>query len=444
MKVSIIGIGYVGLATGICLADKGHEVICVDRSKEVVDMLNNGKIPTYEPGLEELLIKCLDNNKIKATLDLNEGIINTDISIVCVGTPDRDGKQDLSQIENVSRQIGKVLKNKKTHHTIVIKSTVLPTTTDTFVKKLIEIESGKKLGEFSLAMNPEFLRQGSALKDFMDPGRIIIGYVDEESKDSLLELYKYFNCPKIIMKSRSAEMVKYACNSFLATMVSFSNEFAAICESIGDVDIIDVLRGLRSDYKFTCNGKEPVANSYLWAGCGYGGSCFPKDVQAIYSFSKERGVDARILKGTVDTNIKQPEHLYNLVKKNIDFKNKKVAILGLSFKPDTDDMRGSPSIPIINLLLKDGAKVICHDPISINNAKTNFLRDYKIEYASSKEEAIKDADILFVITPWKEYKDITPIEFSRLMENGILVDCRRIYNKEDFDILNIKYIGVGI
>lgn len=457
MKISIIGTGYVGLVTGVCLAEKGNFIICVDKIKEKVDPINAGKSPVYEQGLNKLLIKNINNGHLVASMDLKKAVQDTDISIIAVGTPNNNGEIDLSEIRKVAREVGQVLKEKEDYHVVTVKSTVVPKTTDTIVKNILESTSGKKAGEFGLCMNPEFLREGSTVEDFMNPDRIVIGAFDERSATALLKVYDDFDCPKLVTNLRTAEMIKYTANSLLATLISFSNEIASICEGISDIDVTEVLQWVHFDKRFmpfilderTKKNKrvKPGMISYLWAGCGYGGSCFPKDVQALYAFAKEQKLEPKILRSTIEINKNQPLRLFERAKKSLGtFRNKKVAILGLSFKPNTDDMRETPAIPIIENLLADGAKVICHDPIAMENAKNNVLKEYDVEFASSKEDAIEGAEVVFLITSWKEYYEISPEQFRKSLKGKypMTVDGRRIYNKKDMESQGIHYIGVGL
>ena len=459
MKISVIGTGYVGLVTATLLADIGNDVICVDKDINKIEMINSGNTPIYEKGLNNLLKKNLDGGKIIATSDLKFAIQNTGVTIICVGTPNIDGKIDLSQIKIISREISIILKDKEEYHVVVVKSTVLPMTTDTVVREILENGSNKKAGDFGLCMNPEFLREGSAVEDFLNPGRIVIGAFDEKTASIMSKLYENFDCPKIITNLRTAEMIKYTSNSLLATLISFSNEISNICQSMEGVDVINVLNGVHYDRRlmpFITDDKikeknriKPGIISYLWAGCGYGGSCFPKDVQAFYNFALNQKYEPIMLRSTIEINSNQPKLLIQKARSFLkSFKNKRVAILGLAFKPNTDDIRESPSITIIQELIKEGATIICHDPNpkAIDNAKTTSLKDYEIIYADSKESAIESAEVIFLITSWQEYIDIQPEQFKKLIkgENPTIVDGRRIYDKKKIESLNINYIGIGI
>ena len=360
MKVGIIGTGYVGLVTGVSLSKVGHDVTCYDKDKKLVDKLNNGIPHIYEKGLKALLSKSLFNKKFKVKL-FKEFYPDYDIIIIAVGTPSNDdGSINLNYIKEASSNIGKSLKNFNKFVSIVIKSTVLPGTTDEFVRKIIEKESSKKIGEFGLGMNPEFLREGNAIEDFTFPDRIVIGYEDNETLSRLEILYNSWNCDKLKVNTRTAEMIKYANNSILATQISMTNELANLVARLGGIDIEDVMRGVHKDKRWNpiINNKRinPEILSYLKAGCGFGGSCFPKDVKALNSLSKNLNLESLILDSVLKINDNQPFEIINILKGYFDnLKNKSFLILGLSFKPNTDDVRDSISLKVIDFLQKKSA-----------------------------------------------------------------------------------------
>ena len=341
MDISIIGTGYVGLVTGACFAELGHNVTCVDVMKEKIDLINNKKSPIYEEGLEEILQKNVGKN-LFATLDLKKAVLSTDITFICVGTPPReDGSIDLKNIKESAEQIGSSLKAKKNYHLIVIKSTVVPGTTWQ-IKKIIEKFSGKK--NFGICMNPEFLREGKAIYDFLHPDRIIIGEYDKKSGNILYEIYKDFSCPILRVDLKTAEMIKYASNAFLATKISFINEIGNICKKLG-IDVYKVAEGVGLDSR--------ISPKFLKAGCGFGGSCFPKDVKALAAKAKELGYTPILLESILEINKNQPLRMIELLRNKIGkLENKKIGILGLAFKPGTDDIRESPAIEIIKRLIK--------------------------------------------------------------------------------------------
>lgn len=408
MKLSVIGAGYVGLVTGIGFAELGHEVVFVDIDEDKVNLINSAKPPIYEEGLENLLRK--NKEKYYATTNYDEAVGKSDITFICVGTPSKkDGSIDLKYVEAASREIGKALINKNDFHVVVVKSTVIPGTTEDVVKPIIEKESGKKAFEdFGLAMNPEFLREGDAVNDFFNPDRIVIGVKDERTKSILEELYRPFNCPKLITDIKTAEMIKYASNAFLATKISFANEIGNICKKLG-IDVYEVFKGVGLDHR--------INPAFFRAGIGFGGSCFPKDVKALIRKAEELGEEPKILKAVIEVNERQPLKLVELLKKHIpDLTGKTIGVLGLAFKPDTDDIRESRAIPIVKALLNEGAKVIAYDPKAMDNFAKIFPQ---VEYANSAEDVISKSDAVLIVTEWKEFEKL---DYS----SKIVIDGRRI------------------
>jgi len=422
MKVATIGTGYVGLVTGACLADMGNEVICVDILPEKVDMINQGKSPIYEEGLQEILSRSVGKN-LKATTDLDMAIENSEISFICVGTPsDGDGKIDLQYIKSAAEGLGKALASVD-NHTVVVKSTVVPGTTEKVVIPALEKNSGKKAGEFGVCMNPEFLREGVAVEDFMKPDRVVIGQYDENSGKKLAELYKSFHCPILRTDLKTAEMIKYASNSFLATKVSFINEIGNICKKLG-IDTYTVAEGMSLDHRISPN--------FLRAGLGWGGSCFPKDIKGLVGHAKELGYEPKLLQSALKVNQKQPEILLDMARKKAgSFDGKRIAVLGLAFKAETDDTRESQSFPVIKKLLDEKATVVAYDPKAEENTKEEFP---DIEYAPSAEDALKDADIVLILTDWEEFQNLN---YSG-MKNKIVIDGRNIVKNRD----GIDYDGL--
>lgn len=407
MNISIIGTGYVGLVTGACLAKLGHIICCVDIDSDKVQKINDGIPPIYEEGLDHLLLTY--KNKITATTDYKVALMNTDVTFICVGTPSlKNGAIDISFLTESIKQIATILKNKKTWHLIVIKSTVLPGTTQNLVYPLLEQYTNKKVGsDIGLAMNPEFLKEGVAIKDFLNPDRVIIGFVDEKSRITLRELYKNFNCPIVETSLSAAEMIKYASNTFLATKISFINEIGNLCKKIG-IDTYDVATGMGLDKR--------IGRSFLDSGIGWGGSCFPKDVDALIAWAKENKERARIIEGTKTVNTEQPLRLLDILKKHIpDLKGKTIGILGLAFKPDTDDIRESRAIPIVNELLKNGAYIKAYDPQAMDNFKTLFPT---LEYCSTAAD-IFSSDAILITTKWKEFTNLN-------YQGKIVIDGRRL------------------
>lgn len=448
MKIAIIGTGYVGLVTSVSLAILGHKVICVGRNKEKIQSINSGKSPFFEPRLDLLLRKFVKKGLIIATSNLKESIVSSDFTIIAVGTPTIKGKIDLSEITTVSKQIGKALKNINEYHVVVVKSTVVPGTTELTVKPLLERYSEKVVGkDFGLCMNPEFLREGNAVTDALNPDRIVIGQYDNKSGICFSKIFDKSACPKILTSLKTAEMTKYAANSLLATMISYSNEISRIVEGVGDVDVIDVWKGVHLDGRLSpvVGGKRirPGFLNYILSGCGYGGSCFPKDTKALLNFSKQNGYTPSLIQSVISINKTQPERLIALLSKELgSLKNKKVAVWGLTFKPDTDDIRESPALSVIKLLDREGAKIACHDPM-IKKIKGK-LTHFPIEINESALGAIKNADGLIVVTAWDEYGKYLPEVFVKNMKSPIIVDGRRIFNKEKFEKEGIIYKGIGL
>jgi len=450
LKVSIVGTGYVGLVTGISLAELGNKVICVDNDQEKVSMIQNGKPPFFEEGIENLLKKVLKTGNFSVTSDLEKAVLESDVTIIAVGTPTVDNKIDLSFIKRSSEQIGKTLGKIDRYHVVAVKSTVLPGVTEKVVKPLLEKYSHKKVGDFGLCTNPEFLREGSALEDALHPDRIVIGQIDDKSGREFAKIYKKFSCPKIFTNLWTAELTKYAANSLLATLISYSNEIARISEGIGKVDVLDVWKGVHLDRRLSpYDGNtriKPGILSYIMSGSGFGGSCFPKDTKALASFAKELNIKAPLINSVIDINRTQPYRVILLLKNVLGktLKGKRVAVLGLSFKPDTDDTRESPSLVVINELISEGAKVICHDPMVYKKGIPKHLINLSVVFADSVQEAIKNTDAVVVITSWNEYIKLSPQFFKKYMKHPVVIDGRRIYNKNSFIKAGIVYKGIGL
>jgi UDPglucose 6-dehydrogenase len=407
MRISVIGTGYVGLVTGACFAQLGHRVICVDIDQEKVEKINQGIAPIYEEGLDELL--RTNQERITATTDYTTAIPQSDITFLCVGTPSlKNGAIDLRFITKSTQQIATILKTINRWHLLVVKSTVLPGTTQQIILPLIETFSGKKVGtDIGLAMNPEFLKEGVAIKDFLEPDRIVIGSSDEKSRTTLRQLYQKFTCPFVETSLSAAEMIKYASNTFLATKISFINEIGNLCKALG-IDTYDVATGMGFDKR--------IGRPFLDSGIGWGGSCFPKDVDALIAWAKEKKIPTRIIESTRQVNTEQPLYLIDLLKKHLPhLRGKTIGVLGLAFKPDTDDIRDSRAIPIVTELIRHGAHVKAYDPQAINNFKKLFP---SIEYCSSASEALS-ADAVLITTKWKEF---TTLDY----QGKIVIDGRRI------------------
>lgn len=445
MKVSVVGTGYVGLVSGVCLAEKGHEVICVDNDQEKVEKINLGKSPIFEEGLDTLLT----NNSgagLQATSDLEDAITATDLTLIAVGTPFDGDEIDLQYIRQVAREIGKALRNKSEYHVVVVKSTVVPGTTDDVVLPILEQFSGKKAGEdFGVGMNPEFLREGAAIKDFMNPDRIVLGGIDERSRAVLAQVYEPFSAVDTLrVNNKTAEMIKYTSNSLLATMISFSNEIANLCADIGDIDVVEVMKGVHLDKRLSPimpDGERvvPSFTTYIEAGCGFGGSCFPKDVKALIAHGKKCGRDMQLLESVVRVNEQQPQQVLKLLKKKFpSFKGIRIAILGLAFKPGTDDMRESPAIPIVTDLLAGEAEIKAYDPVARYEAQKLFHSN-NIAYCDTLPQAIDDVHAVVLLTRWEEFSEI-PKLMAELDPQPLFVDGRRMLDKKSVT----EYLGIGL
>ena len=413
MKISIIGAGYVGLVTGVCFADMGHEIICVDVDQEKVDKINKGIAPIHEENLSEMLKR--NKERLTATTDYSVALSQSDITFLCVGTPSRsDGSIDLSYIEEATRFIGQLIKK---WHLVVVKSTVVPGTTRDIITPLLEKVSGKKEGkDFSVAMNPEFLREGKAIHDFQYPDRIVIGTRDKKSNDLLKKIYKGINSPIFTVNPTVAEMIKYTSNALLSTKISFANEIGNVCKKVG-IDVYDVMEAVGMDHR--------ISPHFLQAGAGFGGSCFPKDVAALVSFGSNKGLKMFLLDAVMNVNDTQPLKMIELLEKHVPhIKDKKIAVLGLAFKPDTDDIRESRSIPLIQELLDKGAEVSAFDPIASGNMKKVFPH---INYPSSVAETLQDAMGCLILTEWEEFSHI---DFSP-MQKPVVIDGRHIITSQN-------------
>ncbi len=407
MRLTVIGTGYVGLVTAACFAKLGHSVTCVDVDAAKVETINSGQSPIYEPGLEDLLQIYAHN--LHATTDAATAVQHSDITFICVGTPSSpDGSIDLTSIQNTAAQIGKILKTLPAWHLIVVKSTVVPGTTDTDVKTLLEQNSGKHVTTgFGLAMNPEFLREGNAIHDFLNPDRIVIGVSDQKTADTLRHLYKDFTCPILETSLSAAEMIKYASNAFLATKISYINEIGNLCKKL-NIDTYQVADGMGYDKR--------IVRAFLDSGTGWAGSCFPKDLNALVAFAKKHHEPLQIIESTIKINDEQPLRLITLLKKHLPtLKGKTIGLLGLAFKPQTDDIRESRAIPITHELLKAGAHIKAYDPQAMNNFKTLFPT---IEYCTHPQEVLT-ADAILITTKWEEF---SALDFT----GKTVIDGRRL------------------
>jgi len=446
MRISIIGTGYVGLVTGVCLADRGHSVVAVDIDKAKVESINTGKTPIYEPGLPELLKKTIGKG-FWASMDLAAAVRESELTFIAVGTP-FDGKEiDLNYIRYAAISIGQALREKPAYHVVVVKSTVVPGTTDDFVREILESESGKKAGvDFGLGMNPEFLSEGTAVVDFMNPDRIVLGGIDIQSCDVLGRVYASFvGVPVLRTSAKTAETIKYVSNALMATAISFSNEIARFCSDAGGIDVVEVMRGVHlMQYltPYTPTGgrlRAPIASFYE-AGCGFGGSCFPKDVKALIAQSVKVGSEMKLLQEVIRINEGQPYEMLRLIRRGLgpDLRGIPIAVLGLAFKPDTDDIRESPAFPLIDLLLAEMAEVTVYDPVALAGARTR-LAGRKVAYASSLEEAVLRSSALALVTSWKEF-EVIPVLLEKLGREPVVVDGRRMLDKNKIK----HYFGIGL
>ncbi|MDO8727284.1 MAG: UDP-glucose/GDP-mannose dehydrogenase family protein [Candidatus Methanoperedens sp.] len=425
MKISVIGTGYVGTVSGTCFAELGHEVICVDVDRSKVDQINAGVPPIYEEGLSELLKKHA-GKRIHATSDYDLAVINSDVSFICVGTPsDSNGNIDLGIVRAASASLGEALKKKKDYHVVVVKSTVVPETTEKVILPIIEKHSGKSSRDFGIAMNPEFLREGKAIHDFMHPDKIVVGSLDKRSGDIVASLYSELPCEVTRTNPRTAEMIKYVNNSFLATKISFSNEVGNICKELG-IDTYEVMKAVGKDFR--------IGPHFLNSGAGFGGSCFPKDVKALIGKAKEIGYEPQLLKSVIAVNEKQPSRMIKLLKDKFgSIKGKKITVLGLAFKNDTDDIRESRSIQVIKELLDNGAKVMAYDPMANENMKKLFGN---VEYYDSAIDALSGADACLLMTEWEEFRQLDK-EFQ-VMKKRLVIDGRHMLTPGK----DIEYVGL--
>lgn len=430
MKIAVLGTGYVGLSTGVCLSEVGHHVICIDVDEQKINRLRQGISPIYEPGLEELLIKNTAAGRLLFTTSHKEGLDGAEVIIIAVGTPQGDdGAANLAYLEQAARDIASYLKQDSI---IVIKSTVPVGTNDT-IKNIIHQQCSGKV-PFEMVSNPEFLRQGSAIKDTMQADRIIVGSESEKAATKVQEMYQPLNVPILLTSIRSAEMIKYASNAFLATKISFINEVANLCETVG-ADVEAVARGMGKDKR--------IGEAFLQPGIGYGGSCFPKDVKALLHTAGLNHVDFSLLKETIQINDDQQKRLVTKALTRFgELKGKKIAMLGLAFKPETDDMREAPSIKIAHSLNQHGAHVVAYDPVATDNAK-KILGD-TIEYANSIHEAILEADAVFIVTEWNEFKQLDLVATTSIMKQPIIFDGRNCLTEDQLKTCaKVEYYPIG-
>lgn len=437
MKIAVVGTGYVGLVTGTCLAEVGIDVTCIDIDARKIENLTKGILPIYEPGLEELVIRNMEAGRLHFSTSLKDSVKGCDVAFIAVGTPPgEDGSADLKYVIGVAREIGQHIED---YIVVVTKSTV-PVGTAKKVKAAVteELDKRKTRISFDVASNPEFLKEGAAVEDFLKPDRIVVGVESKKAEDLMRKLYKPFtlnNHPIIFMDIPSAEMTKYAANAMLATKISFMNDIANLCEIVG-ADVNLVRKGIGSDPR--------IGNKFIYPGIGYGGSCFPKDVKALVKTAQDNGHDMRILQAVEDVNQDQKHVLVKKVMKHFgsEVKGKTFAMWGLSFKPKTDDMREAPSLVIIESLLKAGANVKAFDPVAMH--ETHKVLGDQITYAKDQYDALIDADALIIATEWPEFRSPNFNVMLKLMKGKVIFDGRNIYDIEEMKEMGIQYYCIGI
>ena len=436
MKISVIGTGYVGLVSGTCFSETGVDVVCVDVNQRKIEKLNNGQIPIYEPGLEDIYRRNVEKGRLSFTTNLKDSLVDAEAVFIAVGTPpDEDGSADLKYVLGVAREIGKNLD----HYMVIVTKSTVPVGTSKKVKAAIHEELKLRNADipFDVASNPEFLKEGSAVDDFLKPDRIVVGVESTEAEKTMKRLYKPFllnGHPILFMDIASSEMTKYAANSMLATKISFMNDIANLCELVG-ADVSMVRKGIGSDSR--------IGNKFIYPGTGYGGSCFPKDVQALVRTADEYGHSLDILKAVEAVNYRQKSVLVSKIKSHFgnNLKGLKFAMWGLAFKPKTDDMREAPSLVIIDALLKEGASVTAYDPVAMEEAQ-RILGD-KITYCKDQYEACIDSDALIIVTEWPEFRMPNFRVIEKLMKSKTIFDGRNIYEPEEMADINFNYYSIG-
>ena len=431
MNIAVVGTGYVGLVSGTCYAESGNEVICVDIDPARIGALNEGKIPIYEPGLQELVRRNVGEGRLRFTMDTPEAVAQSMVSFIAVGTPmSSDGAADLRGVLKAAEEIAKAVTG---YHIICVKSTV-PVGTNDKVREIVARFAKHKVDVCSV---PEFLKEGSAIEDFMRPDRVVIGSLSDQATAILRELHSPFtrtDNPILVMDPKSAEMTKYACNAMLALRISFINDIAQLCEAVG-AEINNVRRGLGSDSR--------IGSSFLFPGVGYGGSCFPKDVQALIHTAAEKGLKFDLLQAAEDVNTRQKRHLVSRVKQHFgdDLKGRTFAVWGLAFKPRTDDMREAPSLVVVEELLKAGAAVRAHDPEALDNARRIFGN--RISYHKTNYEALTGADALIILTEWNEFRHPNFQRIRSMLKEPVIFDGRNLYDPDLIKALEFKYYSIG-
>lgn len=445
MKVCIIGTGYVGVVTGACLAEKGHQVTCVDIDRVKIEQLNRAEPGIHERGLAELLKKNV-GTRLRGTTDLPGAVLESDLSLIAVGTPFDGGEIDTAYVRSAAEAIGAVLRERSDYHTVVVKSTVVPGTTESVVLPILEATSGKRAGEdFGVGMNPEFLREGEAVDDFLQPDRIVLGGIDERTLQVMDELYRVFEGVDVIRTNpKTAETIKYASNALFATMISYANEMGNLCAALGGLDINEVMRGVHLDHRLSPilpDGERivPTFLTYLEAGCGFGGSCFPKDVRALIAHGRAAGLSMELLDSVIRINERQPYEVVSRIKKHFpSLAGIRVALLGLAFKPGTDDMRESPVLPVARELIEQGAVLTAYDPVARREAEKLFPIG-SIEFVDDLPSCIEGVDVIALMTRWPEFESL-PQRLQGRIPQPLVVDGRRMLDKRAID----RYEGIGL
>lgn len=445
MKVAVIGTGYVGLVSGVCLAAKGHDVVCVDIDPSIVQRLNRGEATIHERGLPALLAEVLASGRFRASLRMEDALDGAEIALIAVGTPSHEGAIDLTYVRNAARRIGECLGGADRHLSVVMKSTVVPGTTDTVIRGELEKASGLTLGQFGLGMNPEFLREGEAIVDFMEPDRIVLGYEDEATLARLRRLYAPWEAEKVEVNTRTAELIKYANNALLATQISAVNELANLAAAIGGIDIMDVMAGVHLDKRWNpiLDGQRanPGILTYLVPGCGFGGSCFPKDVQALRASGAAAGAPMHMLDAVLRVNDAQPDQVIDILERAMgQLAGRKVLLLGLAFKPETDDVRESASIRIAAGLLDRGCALVAHDPVAAPNfARAIGDRAARMSFVDDWKTAVAGAEIVVVATRWSDYARLAGMDLS----GRVVFDARRLFRPDELSCERYLSIGQG-
>jgi len=427
-NICIVGSGHVGLVTGTCFADLGNKVICMDDDAGKIESLERGAIPFFEPDLEAMVAKNVSNGRLSFTKSIEEAIKQSEIVFICVGTPQKSsGEADLTQVEAVAQRVARAMRN----YTLVVEKSTVPVKTGSWIKRTIELSNTNNI-DFDVVSNPEFLREGKAIYDFMHPDRIVIGAESERAVKLMLELYKPFKSPTIVTNIETAELIKHASNAFLALKISYINALANICENVG-ADVAKVAEGMGHDKR--------IGPAFLNAGVGYGGYCLPKDTAAFVKIAEEVGYDFELLRAVRNVNDGQRHQLFAKIKKELwNLNGKTIGILGLSFKPDTDDMREAPAIDIISKLKEEGAHIKAYDPKAMENARTIFS---DIEYCQNAYEVAEGSDALVIITEWDEFKSLDLPKVKSLLKHPVIIDGRNIYEPAEMRQLGFIYRGVG-